>query len=306
MERKKKTVIIIAGPTASGKTALAIQLARHYNTSIISADSRQCFRELNIGVAKPSSGELEEVKHYFINSHSVQEKVTADIFETYALNVTEEIFQQSDVVIMAGGTGLYIRAFCEGFDAIPEIDPIIRENIRNLYKFNGLEWLQKEVSFKDPVFWKHAEQQNPQRLMRGLEVFISTGKSIMEFRSKAVKKRDFNLIKLGILTDKEQLHKNINRRVDLMIQSGLIEEVKSLVSYRHLNALQTVGYTELFEFLDEKINLETAIEQIKHNTRQYAKRQLTWFAKDKEIQWVVPEKIFNKTGAFLTALNTIS
>lgn len=282
----QKTVIIISGPTGSGKTAAAIQLALHYKTEIISADSRQCYKELNIGVARPSIRELATVPHHFIASHSIYEKVDAVVFEQYALQKANELFQQHDTIIMAGGTGLYIKAFCEGMDEIPEINEDIRKEIVNEYQRNGMKWLQKQIEEKDPAFYKAGEIQNPQRMMRALEVIESTGYSILHFRKGKKEKRNFNIIKIALELPKEDLHRNINTRVDKMIEAGLVNEVKSLLPYRNINALQTVGYTEIFDFLGNKISLEQAIEKIKINTRQYAKRQMTWFRKDKEIQWL--------------------
>lgn len=281
-----KTVIIITGPTASGKTALAVTLAKKYNTSIISADSRQCFRELNIGVAKPTAAELSAVKHYFINSHSIKEEVNAAAFESYALKATQEIFSTNDIAIIAGGTGLYIKAFCEGLDNIPSIPKHIRDNIASQYEKEGITFLQNQLEEKDPAFFAISEQQNPQRLMRALEVFEATGKSITSFHSAAKKQRDFSIKKIGIELSKEILYDNINTRVDEMIKEGLVDEVKTLLPYKKLNALQTVGYKEIFSFLDNQISLEEAVSQIKLNTRHYAKRQITWFKKDKEIEWV--------------------
>lgn len=283
---KQKTVVIIVGPTASGKTGLSLKLAAFYNTDIISADSRQCFKELNIGVAKPPAEALRSARHYFINSHSIHGVVNAQVFETYALNAAEEIFKKNDVAIMAGGTGMYIKAFCEGLDKIPEVDPVIRAQIISTYKEKGLVWLQEEVQKKDAAFWIVAEQQNPQRLMRALEVVNSTGKSITAYRNNVKKERPFNIVKIGIDISKPQLHKNIATRVDEMITEGLVEEVGSLYPYKNINALQTVGYKEIFDYLDKKVSLPEAIGQIKINTRQYAKRQLTWFKKDKTIHWL--------------------
>lgn len=282
----QKTVIIIAGPTASGKTALSLQLAAHFKTDIISADSRQCFKKLSIGVAKPTVAELQQAHHYFINSHSITENVNAQSFEQYALNAVNEIFIKNDVAIMVGGTGLYIKAFCEGLDEIPEVDDAIRKKIIDHYNEYGLQWLQNEVRKNDPAFWNVAEQQNPQRLMRALEVFLSTKKSITSFRTNTKIERPFRIIKIGIDLPKERLHENINHRTDEMIQMGLVDEVNQLISYKHLNALQTVGYSEMFDYLEGKTSLSEAIELIKIHTRQYAKRQMTWFRKDKEIIWV--------------------
>jgi tRNA dimethylallyltransferase len=287
----RKTVTIITGPTAAGKTAVALSLAKHFHTEIISADSRQCFKELSIGVARPSEKELKEVPHHFIASHSIKEDINAARFEQYALQKVDQLFEKHDMVVMVGGTGLYIKAFCEGLDEIPAIDGSIRETIINSYQAKGMKWLQDEVKKKDPRFFSAGEIQNPQRMMRALEVISSTGQSILDFRKKEKATRGFNSIKIGLELPKEELHQNINVRVEKMIGQGLIEEVKQLIPFRNLNALQTVGYAEIFEFLEGKTSLENAIEEIKKNTRQYAKRQMTWFKKDKDIQWFNPGQI---------------
>ena len=296
-----KTCIIIAGPTAVGKTSLAIQIAQHFNTGIISADSRQCFKELNIGVAKPSAEELKLVKHYFINSHSIQDEVNASIFEQYALQSVTEIFKQQDIAVMVGGTGLYVKTFCNGIDEVPVIDPVVREKIIADFEWEGLVWLQHEVEKKDPLYFAKGETKNPQRLMRALEVKLSTGRSIIEFQTQQKKKRDFNILKIGLELPKEQLHKNINSRVDAMIKQGLLAEVKTLLPFKKLNALQTVGYRELFGRLAGDMPLEDAIEIIKINTRQYAKRQMTWFKKDDEIKWCEPD--FGKAMDMIKNIN---
>ncbi len=288
---KQKKIIIITGPTAAGKTTAAIQLAEYFNTGIISADSRQCYKELNIGVARPSKEELKKVPHYFIASHSVQDEVTAGTFEQYALQKAKELFLRNDVVVMAGGTGLYIRAFCEGLDSIPPIDPAIRAKIIKEYEAGGLPWLQQCVREKDPDYFGAGEIQNPQRMMRALEVMEATGQSVLSFRKGAKTKRDFKIIKTGLLLPKTALDRNIDTRVSQMMEAGLLDEVRSLSPYRQLNALQTVGYSELFDHLDGKYTLDMAVEKIKTHTRQYAKRQLTWFNKDKEIQWFPPGDI---------------
>jgi len=283
---KNKTVLIIAGPTAAGKTFVAIELAKKFETEIISADSRQCFKELNIGVARPSEMELQTVKHYFIASHSIHDPVNAGSFEQYALKKVNEIFQAHNVAIMVGGTGLYIKAFCEGMDEMPGVPAEVRKSIMMNYERNGLEWLQRETQKKDPAFYKTGEIQNPQRLMRALEIAEATGQSILEFRKGKAVQRDFNIVKIGLELPKGELHKNINTRVERMIEAGLVEEVKRLLPNKHLNALQTVAYSEIFDYIDGKTSLKDAIELIKTNTRQYAKRQVTWFKKDKDINWI--------------------
>ncbi len=273
------------GPTAVGKTAFAIQLAHALQTKIISADSRQCYRELNIGVAKPNDKELNEVYHYFINSHSILEELHVRSFEQYALQAVNEIFQNSDVAVMVGGTGLYIKTFCEGIDEIPAINNDVRSNIIDKYNQLGLTWLQEEVKQKDPAFWQVAEQQNPQRLMRALEIKNQTGNSILDYRNRKMVDRDFNIVKIGLELPREILYTRINNRVELMMQLGLLQEAASLVAYKKLNALQTVGYKELFDYFEGSITLEKAVDLIKQNSRHYAKRQLTWFKKDRAITW---------------------
>ncbi len=279
------------GPTAVGKTAAAIRLAQNLRTDIISADSRQCFTELNIGVAKPSPGELRAVHHYFISSHSIFQDVNAALFEELALQWTEEIFRkqatpEEPTAIMVGGTGLYIRAFTEGLDEIPATLPNIRERIQAEYETSGIDWLQQEIKIADPAFYAAGEIHNPQRLMRALEVQRSTGRSILSFRRQGKKQRPFRIEKIGLHLPKEQLHQRIHDRVDQMMEQGLLEEVKGLLPYKKENALQTVGYRELFDYLDGLSSLDEAIEKIKINTRHYAKRQMTWFRKDPSIRWI--------------------
>ncbi len=282
-----KTVIIICGPTGIGKTALAIGAAQYFDTEIISADSRQCYKEMTIGVAKPDDAELAAAKHWFINSHSIHEEVNAAVFEDYALQKANEIFIKNDVVIMAGGTGMYIKAFCDGLDDMPS-DLDYRNELNTLFEENGLDWLQNEVKQKDEIFWKTAEQQNPHRLIRALEVLHISGKSITEFKKQTKKQQPFDVIKIGLQTDKEILNERINKRVDMMMDAGLMDEIENLYPYKSLNALQTVGYSELFDYKDGKTSLSEAIERIKIHTRQYAKRQYTWFRKDKDVQWIDP------------------
>lgn len=289
----QNNIILICGPTAVGKTALAIELAKHFGTSIISADSRQCFNELNIGVAKPSSHELDSVPHYFIDSHSIHEKVDAAIFEQYALNAADKIFQKNTNVIMVGGTGMYIRAFCEGLDEIPKTDEAIEKKVRESYTLNGLEWLQQTVEKEDPIYFSAGENQNPQRLMRALEVKRTTGNSILFYQQKKKMERPFNIIKIGLELPREILYQRINKRVDIMLNEGLLDEAKKLFPFQHLNALQTVGYREFFEYLNGNCTLETAVENLKMNTRRYAKRQMTWFKKDADIKWFAPDAISN-------------
>jgi len=297
----KKRVILITGPTASGKTSLAIQVALHFNTEIISADSRQCFRELNIGVAKPSAEQLAAVRHHFINSHSIHDEVNAAVFAAYANDVLAEIFTKHDVAVMAGGTGLYIRAFEKGLDDIPDIPAGIRNDILENYRQHGIGWLQNQLQLDDPVYFEHGEILNPQRMMRALEVKLATGRSIKEFQLKTARgndenvARDFDFPKFAVDLPRERLYAQINQRVDDMITQGLEAEARSLLPFRHLNALQTVGYSEMFDYFDGKRSREEAIAKIKQNTRNYAKRQMTWFRRDAEICWIrTPDEIQEK------------
>jgi tRNA dimethylallyltransferase len=283
-----KTCIIIAGPTAVGKTNFAIQLAKYYGTEIISADSRQCFKELHIGVAKPSPEELQSVPHHFIGSHSIHEEMNAGIFEQYALEKVQAVFAKHDIVVMVGGTGLYIKAFCEGIDEMPVVEPAIREQIITSFKTNGFDWLQQQVKTIDPVYYQSGEIKNPQRLMRALEIKLTSGKSITEFQTQQKKPRDFKMVSIGLELPREVLYAQINTRVDVMMQMGLLQEAEALLPLKTLNALQTVGYKELFSYLEGHISLPEAVEQIKINTRHYAKRQMTWFKKHPQWHWIHP------------------
>ena len=285
------TVYIIVGPTAVGKTSFAISLAQHLKTEIISADARQCYAELSIGVARPSLEELSKVPHHFIASHSVNETVNAQVFENYALAKADELFKTHHSAVMVGGTGLYIKAFCEGLDLIPAIDPAIREDIIKQYEKLGLRWLQKEVSVKDPMYWAKGEQQNPQRLMRALEVMLGTGASIVSFQIKNKITRPFNIVKVGLELPRAQLYERINQRVISMVENGLESEVRNLLPQNHLNALQTVGYSEWAPYFEGNLSKEKVIENIQQNTRHYAKRQMTWFKKDPEITWHLSDQI---------------
>ncbi len=291
-----KKAIIIGGPTASGKTGLSIQVTKHYSTEIISCDSRQCYKEMKIGVARPSIDELSQVPHHFIASHSIQDEVNAAVFEQYALEKAASIFSNHDQLVMVGGTGLYIKAFTDGIDLIPSIDPSVREQILANYQLHGMHWLQNRVREEDPVYYQHGEILNPQRLMRALEVKRGTGRSIRSFQLNKQVERPFEIIKIAIDIPRYELIKNINRRVDQMITDGLVEEVRSLFPYRNLPSLQTVGYQEIFDHFDGKLTLDEAIERIKINTRQYAKRQVTWFKKE-GFEWVKSvEDVWKRLG----------
>lgn len=289
----QKTCIIIAGPTAVGKTAVSLALARHFSNEVISADSRQCYRELNIGVAKPSAAELAEIPHHFINSHSINENITAAGFEKFALAAAESVFKKNDMVVMVGGTGLYIKAFSEGLDPVPASAEGIKKEIEKGYAEGGLPWLQQKIRALDPGFASAGDIHNPRRVMRALEVVMSTGKSILSFHSSPAAKRDFKIIKIALDLPREELYQRINARVDEMMRQGLEEEAFSLRSFRHLPALQTVGYRELFDYFDGKTDLARAVELIKQNSRHYAKRQLTWFRNSGDFVFLppVPEEV---------------
>ncbi|AYL97099.1 tRNA (adenosine(37)-N6)-dimethylallyltransferase MiaA [Mucilaginibacter celer] len=279
------TLIVVAGPTAVGKTAAAIKLAQHFNTVVVSADSRQFFREMSIGTAKPDADELAAAKHYFINSHSVTESFSVGDFEREGLVLLDELFKTYDKVILAGGSGLYIKAICEGFDELPVADAETRDKLNLELQEKGISALQQRLKEIDPDYYAEVDLNNPQRLIRALEVFETSGKPFSSFRNATINQRPFDIIKLALDMPREKLYERINLRVDIMVKQGLIEEVKSLLPYRHLNALNTVGYSEVFDYFDGKSTLEEAIAMIKQNTRRFAKRQLTWFRRDQDFIW---------------------
>lgn len=286
-----KTLIVIVGPTAIGKTNLAIKLAQHYHTEILSADSRQFYREMSIGTAKPSEFELAAAKHHFINSHSIHTEFSVGEFETQALEILSKLFQNNDLAILAGGSGLYVQSVCQGFDDIPKATSQTRENLNALFAEKGINALQEYLSKADPEYYNQVDLNNPQRLIRALEVFETTGKPFSSYRIKNINTRPFNIIKIGLNVDREELYQRINSRVDQMMEGGLLEEVRSLLPYRGLNALNTVGYSELFDYLDGLVTLPVAIDKIKQNTRRFAKRQLTWFKRQEDIKWFSPAEI---------------
>lgn len=296
MTSYNNTVYIIAGPTAVGKTAIAIQLAQHLSTAIISADSRQCYREMTIGTAKPTAEELAEVPHYFINSHSVTEHLSTADYEQLALQYLDDIFKQTNTAVVCGGTGLYIKTLCEGIDAMPEVDAAIDQQVNEQYQQQGIGWLQTAIQTEDPAFYNSGEIQNPVRMIRALSFIRSTGDSIVNYRKGHKAERPFNIVKIALELPREVLYQRINQRVDVMMQEGLLQEAQQLYEHRHLKNLQTVGYSELFDYIDGKYTLPEAIDKIKQHSRNYAKRQLTWFRKDKDFHWLdasLPE-IVNK------------
>lgn len=293
MQKNKKILIVIAGPTAIGKTALAIKVAQHYQTEIISADSRQFFKEMSIGTAKPSKEELKQAKHHFIDSHSIQEELSVGSFEKEAISKIEALFLEHDVLVMVGGSGLYINAVLYGFDDIPKADENLRNQLNQRLESEGIERLQKQLQELDPIYYNEVDIHNSQRIIRALEVCISTGKPFSSFRKTEPKKRSFESIIIGLNTDRTKLYDRINDRVDRMILAGLVEEVTNLKKFKDLNALKTVGYSEIFNHLEGNILLPEAIEKIKQNTRNFAKRQLTWFRKYPKIDWFEPSDLKN-------------
>ena len=284
--KAKKTLVVIVGPTAVGKTSFSIALAKKLYTEIISADSRQIFREMNIGTAKPSVEELAAVPHHFINTHSITEEYDAARFGDEALGVVEGIFQRHDHAILCGGSGLYVKAVCEGFDDIPDVPENIREELMDQYEQHGIEWLQKKMAELDPDLLPRLDKQNPHRLIRALEIKIGTGRSIADFQKKEKRQHDFSIVKIGLELDRETLYKRIDDRMDAMIAAGLFEEAHTLYPFKSHNALQTVGYQEIFDFMDGKCDYNEAVRLLKRNSRRYAKRQLTWFKRDAEIHWL--------------------
>jgi tRNA dimethylallyltransferase len=286
-----KTLIVIAGPTAVGKTAVSIKLAQQLHTEIVSADSRQFYREMSIGTAKPNNEELAAVKHHFINSISITEKFSVGDYEKQCLQLLDELFETHDKVILVGGSGLFIQAITKGFDDLPVADTAIREQLNTELAEKGIQFLRERLKSADPDYYKQVDLSNPQRLIRALEVFESTGKPFSSYRKATTNKRPFGVIEIGLDLPREILYDRINRRVDVMANEGLVAEVHSLLPYRHLNALNTVGYSELFDYFDGKTDLYTAIGLIKQNTRRFAKRQLTWFRKDKEIKWLLADRL---------------
>ncbi len=285
MEKNNKYLITIVGPTAIGKTSLAIQFAKYFNTEIISSDSRQFFKEMKIGTAVPSDEELASATHHFIQHKSIFDYYSVGEFEKDAIKKLEELFKKNNTVIMAGGSGLYVNAVLNGLDDFPEIDKSIRENLNKEFDKEGIIPLQEKLQELDPEHYKNVDSSNPQRVIRALEICIGTGKPYSSFLKKKKNKRNFVPIKIGLTADREVIYNRINERVDIMVQEGLINEVKNLDEHQGLNALQTVGYKELFKFLNGEWALDFAISEIKKNTRRFAKRQLTWFKKDKKTLW---------------------
>jgi len=293
IKNKPHTLFVIVGPTAVGKTSLGIRLALQLGCPIISADSRQFYREMKIGTAVPTNAELAQVRHYFIGNKSATESYNISQYENDVLELLPELFSTYSDLVMVGGSGLYVDAVCNGIDDMPDTDPVVREQLNELLKNEGITLLQQRLLELDPLYYKEVDLKNPVRLLRALEVCIQTGKPYSQFRMKVKKERDFNIVKIGLVLEKSELSNRIENRVDNMMKEGLLDEVRSLCPFRHFNALNTVGYKELFGFLDGVITLDQAIQCIKTNSRQYAKRQLTWFRKDTDIHWFTPDALIN-------------
>lgn len=283
--KNKKTLLTIVGPTAIGKTSLAIDLALHFGTEIISCDSRQFFKEMSIGTAVPSAKELAQANHHFIQHKSIFESYSVGDFERDAITLLTELFQRNDVVIMVGGSGLYADAVLYGLDDFPEVSTEVRNELNTHYQVQGIAYLQTKLKDLDPIQYERMDIQNPQRMLRALEVCIASGKPYSSFLNKKKILRDFANVTIGITAEREVVYERINRRVELMLEEGLLIEAQRLFPYKELNALQTVGYRELFDFLEGKTSLDFAVEEIKKNTRRFAKRQYTWFHKNKDIHW---------------------
>ena len=283
-----KTLIVVTGPTGIGKTSVGIEIARHFKTEIVSSDSRQIFEELQIGTAVPEPEELAAVKHHFIQNHSIRENYNASRYETEALALLESLFKTSDIIVMVGGSMLYIDAICKGIDSMPDADPEIRSALKKQLETEGLESLRLQLKKLDPDYYKIVDLKNPNRIVHALEISIQTGKPYSSFRSNTNKERPFSIIKIALNTDREVLHKRINMRVDKMVEAGLEDEARSVYPQKELNSLNTVGYREWFAYFDGEISREKAIELIKRNSRRYARKQITWFRKDENVSWFEP------------------
>ena len=286
----EKTLIVITGPTAVGKTALCLDVAKHFHIPIINADSRQIFRELKIGTAPPTEAQMQQVHHDFVGILGLDDYYSASLFEQQVLELLGRQFLSSDYALMAGGSMMYIDAVCDGIDDIPTIDDQTRTTMKQRLADEGLEALCEELRQRDPEYYEIVDRQNPRRVVHALEICLMTGKTYTSFRKREKRQRPFNIIKIGLNRPREELYERINRRVDQMMADGLLEEAKALYPKRHLNALNTVGYKELFDYIDGRWPLEEAVERIKGNTRRYARKQLTWFKKDESIRWFHPDE----------------
>lgn len=287
----RKTLIVVVGPTGIGKSDLSIQIAQHFHTEIISADSRQVYKELEIGTAVPPAEDLAKVKHHLIHHRSIHEYYSAAVFEKEALQVIENCFTDKDNLVMTGGSMMYIDALCNGIDDIPDADPEIRVQLVHEYKQKGLDHMRLQLKQLDPVYYDQVDLKNPKRILHALEICLSSGRAYSSMRTASIKQRPFNIIKIGLNKGRELLYDRINKRVDKMLELGLEAEAQSVFEYHHLNSLNTVGYKELFAYFEGEITREEAIDLIKRNSRRYAKKQLSWFRRDTEINWFDPEQM---------------
>ena len=285
-----KTLIVLIGPTGVGKTELSLSIAEHFGTCIVSSDSRQLYADLKIGTAAPTSEQLARVTHHFVGTLKLADYYNAAQYEAEVMSKLEELFQQNDVVVLTGGSMMYIDAICKGIDDIPTVDSETRELMMQRYEEEGLEKLCSELRILDPEYYQTVDLKNPKRVIHALEICYMTGKTYTSFRTQNTKARPFRIIKIGLTRDREELYERINQRVDEMMKEGLLEEAKSVYEYKHLNSLNTVGYKELFNYLDGEWTLDFAIEKIKQNSRIYSRKQMTWFKRDKEITWFHPDK----------------
>ncbi|WP_028907769.1 tRNA (adenosine(37)-N6)-dimethylallyltransferase MiaA [Xylanibacter ruminicola] len=286
-----KTLIVITGPTAVGKTALCLDIAQHFGIPIINADSRQIYKELKIGTASPTIEQMRRVPHYFVGSLSLHDYYSASLFEQQVLEILQREFEHSDYALLTGGSMMYIDAVCNGIDDIPTVDDATRELLKSRLSSEGLEPLVEELRRLDPEYYEIVDKQNPRRVVHGLEICLMTGKTYTSFRKREKKERPFRIVKIGLNRDREELYNRINQRVDQMMTDGLLDEAQRLYPMRHMNALNTVGYKEMFAYIDGTWTLEEAVERIKGNTRRYARKQLTWYKKDEQIRWFHPEEI---------------
>ena len=289
----KKTLFVIVGPTAIGKTATAIRIAQELGTEILSCDSRQFYKELNIGVARPSDEELAAVKHHFIANLSIHDSYNVSMYEHDALALLDDLFATHDTAVAVGGSGLYVDALCQGITEMPDPDPEIRAELKKRLQSEGIESLRSQLRLLDPEYYEQTDIANPLRIIRGLEMYLTTGTPFSQIRKSEIKKRPFDIVKIGLTCPREELYSRINLRVDEMVRNGLEEEARGLLPYRNLNALNTVGYKELFDYFDGKITLEQAIADIKTHTRRYAKRQITWLQRYSDIQWFDRKNLLN-------------
>lgn len=302
MEQCSKTLLLILGPTGVGKTELSLRVAEHYACPILNCDSRQIYHGIPIGTAAPTAEDQARVKHYFVATRDLEEDYNAGQYERDALTLLDELFKTHDVVVMTGGSMLYADAVCKGLDDLPQVPFSIRASVQDAYEKNGLEWLQEEVQRLDPDYWNEVDQQNPARLAHCIELCLTTGKPYSSLRTKTAKRRPFRIVKIGLDRPREELYERNNSRVLQMIQDGLEDEAKAVYDKRHLNSLQTVGYREMFGYIAGEYGFERAIELIQQNTRHYAKRQLTWFRRDKEIHWLNANDEYEKNILSIDAL----